>query len=93
MVVKTCIVSFVDADGLAHAVEVQAETLYEAAALAVKTFREHEWPPAPHHELKVEVRSSVTHTVTLKRVEAWVNGTCKSPKERVLKDRLKELLA
>ena len=35
----------------------------------------------PHHsnELKIQVRSSVAHTFTVKRMEAWVQGTCRSP--------------
>jgi hypothetical protein len=40
---RTCVVSFVDSDGIRHSVEVAAESLYEAAALAVKEFRRHTW--------------------------------------------------
>jgi hypothetical protein len=32
--IRTCRVSFTDSEGLRHSVDVQAETLYEAAALA-----------------------------------------------------------
>lgn len=35
----------------------------------------------------------MTHTITLNRVRAWMNGVAKSPKDKVLKDRLKELMA
>jgi hypothetical protein len=36
---------------------------------------------------------AVTHTIKLNRVCAWVNGVARSPKDKVLKDRLKELLS
>ena len=39
MSARVCIVSFEDWDGMEHAVEVSAETLYEAAALGLKEFR------------------------------------------------------
>jgi len=34
-----CIVWFLDTEGLRHAVGIEAESLYEAAAVAVRTFR------------------------------------------------------
>jgi len=89
--VALCIVSFVS-DGLRHTVEVQAESLYEAAALAIRTFREHNCEPASATELEVEVRSSVTHTITPKRLQTWLSGGARSPKEAVIKERLRSLL-
>jgi hypothetical protein len=42
----------------------------------------------------VEVRTpSVTHTVTMGKVLEWLDGTCRNPSEKVLKERLKGLLA
>jgi hypothetical protein len=35
----------------------------------------------------------VTHTVTLGKVRDWLDGACKSPNEKVTKQRLKGLLA
>lgn len=89
----TCIVSFLDLDGLRHSVEVEAESLYEAAALAVRTFRQHNCAPGPITKLDVEIRSSVTHTITLEKVQSWLDTGPRSPREFVLKQRLKELLA
>jgi hypothetical protein len=56
----TCIVSFLDLDGLRHSVEVDAESLDEAAALATRTFRQHNCAPGAITKLDVEIRSSVT---------------------------------
>ncbi len=87
-----CIVSFLDTDGLRHAVEVEAESLYEAAALAVRTFRQHDCSPGELSELEVEIRSSITHTVTLKKIHSWLQAGARTPKEAVIKDRLRALL-
>jgi hypothetical protein len=79
---KTCTVSFSDPEGVRHSVEVGAETLYEAAVLALKSFREHDCGPGPAAHLAVEVKSpSVTHTVVTRSIEEWPNGGAKSPKE------------
>ena len=88
----TCIVSYLDTDGIRHSVEVQADSLYEAVVLAVKTLREHDCAPGEISKLEVEIRSSVTHEITLKKVRQWLNGGAKSPKEAVMKERLREIL-
>jgi hypothetical protein len=36
---RTCVVSFIESAGIRHSIEVAAESLYEAAALAVHEFR------------------------------------------------------
>ena len=88
----TCIVSYLDTAGIRHSVEVQAASLYEAACLAVKVFREHDYEPGAMSSLEVETRSSVTHTVTYKKVQEWLKGGARNPKEAAEKERLRELL-
>ncbi len=87
-----CIVSFVDWSGIRHSVEVEADGLFEAVVLAVKTFKQHDCDPGDATLIEVEVRSSVTHTITLRRVTDWLNGACRSPKEKIKKEALKEML-
>jgi hypothetical protein len=89
---RSCIVSYLDSSGIRHTVEVQADSLYEAAVLAVKILKEHDCAPGEISKLEVEIRSSVTHEITLKRVRQWLNGGAKSPKEAVIKERLREML-
>lgn len=73
---------------------VQAETLYEAVALAVPAFAEHHCLPGPASQIEVEAKSpSVTHTVRMTKVREWLTATPKSPREKVMKDRLKGLMA
>lgn len=91
-VMAVCIVSFLDTSGIRHSVEIEAESLFEAAVLAVKTFRDHECPPGEITKLDVEIRSSVTHQVTLKKVRQWLNSSAKTPKDAVMKDKLRNLL-
>ena len=94
MPARTCAVSFTDAEGIRHSVTVQAETLYEAVALAVRAFREHDCAPGPASQLEVEARSpAVTHTVSLTKVRDWLESSAKSPKDRIMKEWLKGLLA
>jgi hypothetical protein len=62
--------------------------------LAVRAFREHDCAPGPARRLEVEARSpSVTHTVSMMKVQEWVNGGAKSPSEKLVKERPKGLLA
>jgi hypothetical protein len=63
MPVRACTVSFTDHEGIRHSVTVQAETLFEAVAVAMVTFGEHHCLPGPTSLMEVEARSpSVTHT-------------------------------
>ena len=87
-----CIVSYLDVAGLRHTVEVEAGSLYEAGALAIRIFRDHDCEPGTAAKLEVEIRSSVVHTVTPARIHEWLTGGAKSPAEFVLKERLKTLL-
>ena len=87
-----CIVSFVDLEGVRHSVEVQADGLYEAAVLGLAAFRKHKVEPAALTQLDVEVRSSVVHSITVSKVQQWLQRGVRSPKEAVLKERLRAIL-
>ena len=87
-----CIVSFVDLDGIRHSVEVEAEGLYEASVLGLCAFSKHDVEPGAMTQLEVEVRSSITHTLTVSKVREWLQRGVRTPKEAVLKERLRALL-
>jgi hypothetical protein len=79
---------------LRHSVDVQASSLYEAVAQAISVFREHDCALGPASQLEVEARSpGVKHSVSVKKVRDWLESSAKSPSDRLLKERLKELLA
>jgi hypothetical protein len=94
---EPCVVSFVDSEGIRHSIEVAAESLYEAAALGVREFRRHPWTdgmePGAMTHMAVSVKSpAVTHEVTIRQLERWAGGGAKSPREILLKSRVRELL-
>ena len=81
--------------GVRHSVEVEAETLYEAAVLAVKRFRKDSWVEqvGPATVLDVEVREpGAKHAISLQQVERWLAGATTNPSEASRKAKLKMLL-
>jgi hypothetical protein len=58
---RSRVVSYLDGSGIRHTVEVAADSLFEAAVLAMRTFKEHDCEPASLSKLEIEIRSSVTH--------------------------------
>jgi hypothetical protein len=88
-------VTLTDTQGIRHAVDVTAESLYEAAATALAIFKKNGWtdPVGSAARLEVEVREpGVKHTVTVLQIQRWLQGAAPSPNERVRKDRLRALL-
>ena len=94
--VKQCRVSFRDADGIEHAVEVEARTLYEAVGLAIDRFCrcEHvKYEPKGLHEFTVEPREPGSqHRLTRNTFDAWLRRPAGSPADMALKTKLKEIL-
>jgi hypothetical protein len=88
-----CTVSFVDLDGIRHSVEVEAEGLYEASVLGICAFRKHDLDPGGWTQLEVDVRSSIKHTLTVTKVREWLQRGVRTPKEAILKDKLRTLLS
>lgn len=43
-------------------------------------------------QLDVEIRTSIVHTITPKKVREWLGSSAKSPRDSLLKDRLREML-
>ncbi len=92
-----CRVSYLDSRNIEHAVEVTADSLFEAAAAAVRAFREAALAdelPLAGTELRIAVFPlPVEHRVRLQRVEQWAQtGTVKSPVEMLRRERVRELL-
>jgi len=87
-----CTVSFLDPEGIRHSVEVEANSLYEAAVLAIKVFTDHDCEPGASAKLEVTIPNPITHEVTPKQLKDWLKRTAKSPRDLVEKEKLKELL-
>jgi hypothetical protein len=93
---RTCLVSFTDTNGIRHAVEVAAVTLYEAAVLAMAEFRRCGFTtdaPGPATRLTVTVKApGTTHEIQWGRIETWLQSGGRSPNEQAVKTRLSQLL-
>jgi hypothetical protein len=92
---RLCAVSFTDVRGIRHTVEVEAESLYEAAVLGVRRFRKDPWIERVGEAtvLDVEVREpSARHAISLAQVERWLSGATPNPSEASRKARLKMML-
>jgi hypothetical protein len=94
---RICTVSFTDPEGLSHSVDVAATALYEAAVLAVAEFRRaglYDVHIGPGTRLRVAVKlPEAAHEVQFGKLEEWLTGGARSPKEQVTKARLRRVLA
>jgi hypothetical protein len=85
----SCRVSYTDAEGADHAVEVEADSLYEAVALAVSEFRQGEIMaelPGPMTEFCVMVlRKPIEHRIRLDRVTKWAQPTTRDGPAGIVK--------
>ena len=91
---RACSVSFRGLSGVRHTVDVEAETLYEAAVIAVSRFRQDIWGEvvAGGTPLEVEVREpSTKHSLTLAQVERWL-ASPGTPSEASKKAKMKTML-
>ena len=92
-----CRVSFADQNGILHAVEVDADSLYEAVAQAVAEFRASgpfKAAPGPTTEFTVAVyRKPVEHRIRLTQVEKWAEHTTEDGPAGIMKrERVRKLL-
>ena len=87
--------SFTDSDGITHAVDIVASTLYEGAVLGLAEFRRCGFAEAtfgPGTKLTVRVHHpEMSHTVSVGRLRSWLDGVGKSPGEHAMKSRLREV--
>jgi hypothetical protein len=93
--VRLCTVSFKDVRGIGHSVDVEAETLYEAAVLAVCRLSADPWIEkiGTATVLDIEVREpSTKHAISLQQVERWLGGATTNPNEASRKAKLKMML-
>ena len=92
-----CRVSFSDSEGVLHGIDVEAESLYEAVAVAVAQFREDELNrtiPGPLTEFTVLVyRNPTEQKIRLSQVTKWAEHTTKDGPAGVTKrQKIRQLL-
>jgi hypothetical protein len=80
---RTCTVSFTDSDGFSHSVDVCASTLYEAAVLAIASFRRaglFDVHVGPGTQLRVAVKQpEAVHELQFGKLQEWLKGGARSP--------------
>jgi hypothetical protein len=88
-----CRVSFTDNNGIPHDVEVQAESLYEAVALAEFRADKLTAEVAPMTEFVIAIhRPAVEHRLRLNQVTQWAQGTRDGPAGVIKRQRIMSLL-
>jgi hypothetical protein len=93
---KTCRVAFTDLAGIRHRVEIQADSLYEAAVVGLKALKKAEWIDAvgPATRLEIQVlEPAAVHILLVAQLTRWLDGGSRNPAEAITKKRLKQLLA
>jgi hypothetical protein len=97
LLMARCRVSYTDMEGVAHAIDVEAESLYEAVAISVAEFRQddvNQSMPAPMTEFTVAVyRNPTEHRIRLNQVTQWAERTAMdSPAAIIKRQRVRMLL-
>jgi hypothetical protein len=96
MALRSCQVTLQDMEGVAHTVQVTAESLYEAVALGLAAIRGNEWVMGIAQGLnavQVCVKDvPVVHSVKLKDFSAWLERTAGSPRDVSKRARVKDIL-
>lgn len=65
-----------DPQGVKRTVEVNAESLFEAAVLAIHAFRKDEWTDFVANVLELAIREpAVKHQVSIAQVKRWLEGS------------------
>ena len=90
-------VSFTDSDGIVHAARVQAESLYEAVALAIADFRRDKLVPTliSSTEFTITIESPpIEHRIRLAQIERWAKSstTREGPAGITKRQRIRTLL-
>jgi hypothetical protein len=92
---RSCTVSFRGPSGITHSVDVQAETLFEAAALGVSLLKKDGWIEGlgPATRLEIAVRQpATTHVLSVQQLQRWLDGVTKTPLDALRKAKLRQLL-
>ena len=91
-----CRVSFIDGADVTHTVTVSASSLYEAAALGIAEFKKSGFAFGGINlatKLRVSVEPpSITHELSVAKLQAWLDSNGKSPREQAKKVTLRQIL-
>jgi hypothetical protein len=94
---RPCVVTFQDLDGVRHTVSVEADSVYEAACLAIRAlkkagFVDQQPGPASRFQIRV-VEPLVEHEITVGQVQRWLALGSSNPNEEAKRKRLREVFS
>lgn len=94
MAVRSCRVTVQDLEGVAHTVEVTAESLYEAVAQGLAALRRSDWVAGfQQGVVKVSVADvRVEHEVRLKDFTEWLDRPGRSPRDIIQRQKIRSIL-
>jgi len=81
---KDCRVVMTDPQGVKRSVQVTAETLFEAAAIAVHAFKRDGFTDFISSVFEIEVTEPVVkHQVSIGQIRTWLDSSVSDPRERI----------
>jgi hypothetical protein len=94
MPLRRCRVTIQDLEGVAHTVEVTAESLFEAVAQGLAALRGKEWVAGVAQGIvKVSVTDvRVEHEVRLKDFTEWLDRPGRSPRDIIQRQKIRSIL-
>ena len=96
MALRTCTVAVKDLRGVEHSIEVTAETLYEAIAMALAALQQDNWVGEIGQGFATVIvlvqQPPVKHEVKMKDFVSWLGRQGRSPAEVILKQKLEKIL-
>jgi len=94
MPIRSCRVTIQDLEGVAHSVEVSAESLFEAVAQGLAALRGREWVAGSQQSVvKVSVADvRVEHEVRLKDFTEWLDRPGRSPRDIIQRQKIRSIL-
>ncbi len=90
---RACEVSYTDPAGVTHSVEVNASSVFEAAITGMTAMKLANWRNDPALSIRVRVKTPAkSYVVGTAVLVKWLSRQGRTPKEVVLKDRLREMV-
>ena len=93
MAIRSCRVTIEDMEGIAHSVEVTAESLFEAVAQGLAALRGKDWVMGLRDVVRVSVAEvRVEHQVKLSEFTQWLERRGRSPREIIQRQKARSVL-
>lgn len=94
MAVRSCRVTVHDLEGVAHTIDVTAESLYEAVAQGLVALRGNDWVAGIRQStVKVSVTDvRVEHEVQFLEFTKWLERTNGSPREIIQRKKVRSIM-